>query len=125
MRNFTISWKPFTTKLDGDDVTMLLLPLKRKEMFALTPLIAKHSRLAKEISEGTMPDEVFEITEGVLSAVSPWIDLHVKDIEGFTVNDGAPMASQLLDEACFSNLMLSVVMELFMRSTLKDQESRD
>jgi hypothetical protein len=72
-----------------------------------------------------MPDEVFEITEGVLSAVSPWIDLHVKDIQGFTVNEAAPLARQLLDEACFSNLMLSVVMELFMRSTLKDQESRD
>jgi hypothetical protein len=125
MKNYTIAWRPFTTLLNGDEVAMQLLPLKRKEMFEITPLLAKHGEVMRSKAEGEIPQEVFEITEALLDKVSPWIDLHVKEIKGFLVNEGEPKASDLIQEAAFANFILGVVMELFTRSTMKEQEVRD
>ncbi len=125
MKNYLTSWKKFETELDGEPVSMELLPLKRSTMFKITPLVAKQGEMAKTPQGSISQSEIFEITNSILDAMVPVIDLHVKNIEGFTVDGAAPIPSQLLEQASFSNFILSIVMELFVRSTLKEKEVRD
>ena len=149
-KNYTIGWKPFKTELDGDEVTMELLPLSRAAMFAIQPVFAFDKdevivRSEKRAAEKNIDfkDALNEILEedpkvgrayqnkasrwanDLVEAAKPYLIERVRNIDGFLINGAPPAIEMLIDQVVFTPLLVEIINELVKRSSLKGTEIKN
>lgn len=115
-----IGWRKFTTEFYDEEISMELLPLKIEGMLKILPLLTE---------VGAVKDGDFlkfaEHSLKIQAAVKGFLPEHVKNIDGITVNGESITPDQLIDESAFCRLVMAVVNELVMRSTITKDESKN
>lgn len=110
-----IGWQPYETQFRGQTVTMELLPLTVSQFRLVLP----HMRRIDD------KDEAAQNAFDLIGKSLPIFQMHVRNIQGITVNGAPPTAEQIQGEALFIHLAQDIINELFIRSTITEAEEKN
>jgi hypothetical protein len=106
-----VDWQEFKMEVQGQEVSMMIRPLRTDALLTITPIMSDETMLDME-----------RMVQAQKAAIN-FIDEHVKDISGLTVNGKTVNASQLCGESLFRNESAKIIAELISISTLSEVES--
>ena len=123
-----IGWQKIEKEIQGTAVSYEIRSLKRDAFLALIPYITESQDLANEIEGLTDAVKIGKIASATLKLqqlVEPFIEDHVRNITGITL-DGQPIEPvQLAQEALLSNVCATVIGDLFTISTVTGGEEKN
>lgn len=123
-----IGWQKFEKEIDSISVRYELRPLKRDAFLALIPYVTESQELANEmegLKDAVKMGKIASSSFKVQKIIEPFIENHVRNFEGITL-DGQPVQPvQLSEEAILSNVCVTIVGDLFSISTITGGQEKN
>lgn len=116
-----INWGLYETQFRGERISMELFPLQNDAYAAIAPLLKPYVEATKGDDKIDIAIRTAELTKKAL----PIFRDYVQNIQGLTVNGKPVTPEDLATNLKLSNLALSVISELVMRSVLWEDERKN
>lgn len=115
------NWERYETQFRGEQITMELLPLQNDAYALIAPLLKPYMEATRGDDKIDIAIRMAELTRTAI----PIFQGYVRNISGITVNGQPVTPEDFATNLKLSNLALSVISELVMRSVLWEDERKN
>jgi len=126
--DFLIGWQKIEKQIQGVSVTYEIRSLKRDAFLALIPYITENQELAEEMEGMTDTEKIGRVAKVPLQLqqlVEPFIEDHVRNVTGITLNGNPIQPIQLAQEAVLANICTTIFGDLFTISTVAGGQEKN
>ena len=121
--DFLIGWQRYDTLFNDKPVSCEIRSLKRDAYLVLMSNIAVFKDMSEEQEEVTS-DQAKNMMQ-MVDSFAVFFPKYVRNITGFTINGAAPTPEILIEEAAFSSLVMSIIAQLSVITTLSKEEEKN
>ena len=126
--DFLIGWQKFEKQIQGAAVSYEVRSLKRDAFLALIPYITDAQEFKDGLDDLSDRAKIIKIASASLELqklVEPFIEDHVRNITGITLNGQPVKPVQLAQEAVLSNICTTIIGDLFTISTVTEVQEKN